>query len=234
MKQIIYLFLFLPMMIWSQSNFDEAEKLFNDKKYEQAQPILEALLKASPSNLKTIEYLGDIAGSNKKWDAAMFYYKKLKQIKPSEANYFYKYGGALGMKALEVNKFKALGMIGEIRESFEKAIKLNPAHIDARWALIELYITLPVIIGGSETKALKYANELSKISSVDGYLSRGHIDEYYRRYEAAERQYKKAFSVASSRVSCQKLANLYKNKMNDPEKAKITWDEFNKKNKAIK
>jgi hypothetical protein len=27
--------------------------------------------------------------------------KKLKQIKPSEANY-YKYGGALGMKALEL------------------------------------------------------------------------------------------------------------------------------------
>jgi hypothetical protein len=48
---------------------------------------------------------------------------KLKQIKPSEANYSYKYGGALGMKALEVNKFKALGMIGEIKESFEKSNK---------------------------------------------------------------------------------------------------------------
>jgi hypothetical protein len=50
-------------------------------------------------------------------------------------------------------------MIGEIKESFEKAIKLNPAHIDAR-ALIELYIKLPGIVGGSETKALKYSNEL--------------------------------------------------------------------------
>jgi hypothetical protein len=27
------------------------------------------------------------------------------------------------MKALEVNKFKALGMIGEIKESFEKSNK---------------------------------------------------------------------------------------------------------------
>jgi hypothetical protein len=103
------------------------------------------------------------------------------------------------MKALEVNKFKALGMIGEIKESFEK--QTQSAHIDARWALIELYIKLPGIVG-SETKALKYSSELSKISSVDGYLSRGHIDEYYRRYEAAERQYKKAFSVAYSKVSC--------------------------------
>jgi hypothetical protein len=42
----------------------------------------------------------------------------------------------------------------------------------------------------------------------------------------------KAFSVTYSKVSCQKLANLYKNKMNEPERAKIIWDEFNKKNKA--
>jgi hypothetical protein len=86
----------------------------------------------------------------------------------------------------------------------------------------------PGIVGGSETKALKYSSELSKISSVDGYLSRGHIDEYYRRYEARD-NIKKAFSVAYSKVSCQKLANLYKNKMNEPERAKIIWDEFNKK-----
>jgi hypothetical protein len=46
--------------------------------------------------------------------------QKLKQIKPSEANYSYKYGGALGMKALEVNKFKALGMIGEIKVIWKK------------------------------------------------------------------------------------------------------------------
>jgi hypothetical protein len=65
------------------------------------------------------------------------------------------------------------------------------------------------IVGGSETKALKYSSELSKISSVDGYLSRGHIDEYYRRYKR-QRDNIKAFSVAYSKVSCQKLANLYK------------------------
>jgi hypothetical protein len=87
------------------------------------------------------------------------------------------------------------------------------------------------IVGGSETKALKYSNELLKISSVDGYLSRGHIDEYTEGKQA-ERQYKKAFSVTYSKVSCQKLANLYKNKMNEPERAKIIWDEFNKKNKG--
>jgi tetratricopeptide (TPR) repeat protein len=174
---------------------------------------LEHVLVTQPSNLKAIEYLGDIAGRNKSWDKAIGYYKKLKQLKPTEANYYYKYGGVLGMKAKESSKFQALGMIGEIKESFEKAITLNPKHIEARWALVMIYIQLPGIVGGSETKAVKYSNELLKLSPVDGYLSKGQIEEYFKRYSLAEQQYKKAIAAGSTKVGGQMLANLYKNKM---------------------
>lgn len=213
MKQILYSFLLLPMMMWSQSNFEKAEKLFKDEKYSQAEVLFEGILKTNPADTKVIEYLGDIAGQSKSWDKAIVYYKKLKVLKPTEADYHYKYGGALGMKAKTVNKFKALGMIDEVKSSFEKAIVLNPKHIDSRWALIELYIQLPGIVGGSESKAIKYSNELAKLSPVDGYLSRGHIDEYFERYTAAENQYKKAIQAGSSKVGSQKLDNLYKHKL---------------------
>ena len=229
MKKIVYLFLLLPLMTWTQSNFDKAEKFFKEEKYDQAQPIFESILKANPSDLKTIEYLGDIAGRSKSWDKAIGYYKKLKQSRPSEANYHYKYGGALGMKATQVNKFKALGMIDEVKGSFEKAIVFNPKHIEARWALIELYIQLPGIVGGSESKAIKYSNELLRLSPVDGYLSRGHIDEYFKRYKVAEQQYKRAITVGGSKASYLKLANLYKNKMNEPEKAKSVLEQYKNK-----
>ena len=213
----------------AQSNFEKAEKLFQEEKYEQARTIFESLYISNPTDLKTIEYLGDIAGQSKNWDKALVYYRKLKDFKPSHANYHYKYGGALGMKAKDSNKFKALGMIDEVKASFEKAITLNPKHIEARWALIELYIQLPGIVGGSESKAIKYSNELLQISTVDGYLSRGHIDEYFKRYEAAEKQYKKAVALTGSKASYYKLANLYKNKMREPEKAKSIMDSYNEK-----
>ena len=214
MKQILFAFLLFPSMIWSQSDFDKGKKLFEGDNFAQAQSVFETFLAANPSHLKTIEYLGDIAARNKSWDKAIGYYKKLKQLKPSEANYCYKYGGALGLKAKEVNKFKALGMIGEIKESFEKAIVLNPKHIEARWALVMLYMKLPGIVGGSESKALQYSNELLKLSPVDGYLSKGQIDEHFGKYISAEEQYKKAIAAGSTKIGAQMLANLYKNKMN--------------------
>jgi tetratricopeptide (TPR) repeat protein len=218
-----------PLMMLPQSSFDQAQKLFEEGKFAQSQAIFQVLLKKDPSNLKTNEYLGDIAGQNKSWDEAIKYYGRLKELKPSEANFCYKYGGALGMKALTVNKFKALGMIDEIKGSFERAIVLDYRHVGARWALIELYLKLPGIVGGSETKAIKYSKELFKLSPVDGYMSRGRIDEYYNRYKAAELQYKKAIAVGSSAASYQMLADLYKNKMDQPEKAKTVLEEFRNK-----
>jgi tetratricopeptide (TPR) repeat protein len=229
MKHIIYLFVFLPIMMWGQSDFEKAEKLYKANKMNQAELLFESVLRSNPSDLKTIEYLGDIAGYNKSWDKAIGFYKKLKKIKPSEASYHYKYGGALGMKAKDANKFKALGMIDEVKASFEKAISLNPKHIESRWALIEIYIQLPGIVGGSESKAIKYSNELLRLSPVDGYLSRGHIEEYFKKYHAAEQQYKKAILAGGSKTSYQKLADLYKNKMSAPEKAKSILETYNNK-----
>ena len=213
MKNILAFVLLFPFVIWSQSDYAKAEKLFEAGRYEQSRIIFENFLKDNPSHLKTIEYLGDIAGHQKSWDKAIGYYQKLKKMKPSEANYYFKYGGVLGMKAKESNKLKALGMIGEVKESFEKAIELNPKHIEARWALIMVYIQLPSFVGGSETKAIKYSNELLKLSPVDGYLSRGQIEEHFKRYPSAETQYKKAIAAGSTKTGGKLLDNLYKNKM---------------------
>ena len=223
------LFLLFPFLLFAQSNYDKAQRFFDEKKYDQAKPLLETLYRSNTTNLNIIENLGDIAGYYKNWPEAITYYKRLKTLRPDESNYHYKYGGASGMYALEVNKFKALGMLDDIKESFEKAIQLNPKHIGARWALVELYIKLPGIVGGSESKAKKYSNELLAISPADGYMSRGRIEEYFKRYKAAEVSYKKAIVASNnSAESCKKLAELYKNKMNEPAKASALLEQLKK------
>jgi tetratricopeptide (TPR) repeat protein len=219
MRQLMIFFVLTPFLLWSQSNFEKGEKLFHAKKIKEAEALFEENLKYYPNDIKTLERLADISAEEKQWEKTASYYKKLKHLKPAEAEYFYKYGGSLGMRALEVNKFKAFGMVDDMKSSFEKAIALNPKHLPARWALIELYLQLPGIVGGSESKALKYSNELAKLSPVDGYLSKGRIDEYFKRYDSAEKNYTKAHEIGNSKVTFQKLYNLYLNKLKEPKKA---------------
>lgn len=125
--------------------------------------------------------MGDIASYSKDWETAIDYYKNLVSMDEINANYHFKYGGATSMKALEISKIRALFYVSDIREAFETAAILDPMHIDTRWALVEFYIQLPGIIGGSESKANEYANELGGISPVDGCLANGCIAEYTER-----------------------------------------------------
>lgn len=232
MKEIFFLVLLVPTMIFSQTNYEKAEKLFAQGKYTAAKPIFETALKESPNNLKTIEYLGDIASNTNDWDKAAVYYEKLKTLKPNQADYYFKYGGALGMKAQTGGKWVAIGLIGDIRGSFEKALILNPNHIEARWAMIEYYLQLPALVGGSEKKAQRYSNELLKISPVDYYLSKAHIDEYFKRYKSAEQYYIKAIQVGGSKLTYERLAELYREKLNQPEKALQVLQNYQDKNKS--
>ena len=226
MKKLLFLFLFVPIVIWSQTNFEKGEKLYQSKKYDEAKIIFEGILKTKPSDIKTLEYLGEIEAHQKAWERSAVYFKKLKELKPSTADYFYKYGGSLAMRAMEVNRLKALGMVDDMKEAFEKAIVLDPKHIPARWALIEIYLQLPGIFGGSESKAISYSNQLAQLSPVDGYLSRGRIDVYFKRYALAEKNFIKAHEIGKSKTTFQKLYNLYLNNLKDAKKAKELKQKF--------
>ncbi len=229
MKILSFFFLLLSFQIMAETDFEKAEKLFQQQKWEQSKALFESFLKSNPNNYKTIEYLGDIAGHQKKWDEAIDQYKILKIQFPKTANYYYKFGGALGMKAKSVTKWKAIGLLDEIETSFLTAAKLDPKHIETRWALVMFYIELPGIIGGSENKATKYSNELMQLSKVDGYLSRGYINEYFNRYKNAELDYIKAHEIGNSKTTFLKLYNLYLNKLKDKTKASKLKEQFERK-----
>lgn len=223
---IVFLLLFTLKM--DASDFNRAEQLFQQEKYALAKPIFEKILKSEPNNFKAIEYLGDIAGHYKDWNLALNYYEKLKNSNPKDANYQYKHGGALGMKAKEGSKIAALGLVGDVEKAFLTAVQLDAKHVDARWALVEFYLQVPGILGGSEKKAQKYSDELLAISPVDGYLARGYIQEYFSRYLKAEIEYKKAFQIGKSQTTFQKLYNLYTNKLKQTKKAEALKLAFDK------
>ena len=75
----------------AETDFEKAEKLYKQEKYDQAKTLFESYLKSNPNHYKTVEYLGDIAGHQKKWDEAIKQYKILKTQFPKTANYWYKY-----------------------------------------------------------------------------------------------------------------------------------------------
>ncbi|TYB79326.1 tetratricopeptide repeat protein [Bizionia myxarmorum] len=221
-KKVLFCLL-LPLIGIAQPTLDQADKLLQQKHYKQAENLLKPFVAQNNSSKRAVELLGDTYGHQANWDAAITQYKQLVALDQNEANYYYKYGGAMGMKALEVNKFSALLLIDDIEKSFLKAAELDSKHINTRWALVELYMKLPAIVGGSIKKSLKYADELEGISKVDGYLAKGTIYEYDKKPDLAEKYYKMAVNIGGSVTCYEKLASFYENQ-NQPEKALLVME----------
>lgn len=208
-KQI--LFFLLPIVSFSQTFFFEVDEMFQNKQYAKAEVVLSTYLNDSPNDVKALELLGDTFAHQENWDEAIVIYKQLVEVEPLSANYHYKYGGVLGLKAMNSNKIIAFFLVDDIEEELKLAAKLDPNHIEVRWALIDFYIQIPNLIGGSEEVALGYAEELEVLSQVDGYLSKGYIYEYNDEPELAEQYYRMAIEVGGSLTSFKKLTSLYEN-----------------------
>ena len=217
MRKMIYLLLF-PALAFGQSKLDVFEDLIKQKQFDKAEIKITVYLENHPNNLDAIELLGDTYGHQKKWDEAIKIYKDLTKANPKNAEYHYKYGGAMGMKALESSKINAIGMVDDIESALHKAAKLDSNHKNVRWALVEYYMKLPGVLGESKNMALKYAYQLEQLSKVDGYLAKGFIFESDDEPEFAEKNYKLAIRESGSLYCYNKLTNFYE-KQKQPEKA---------------
>jgi hypothetical protein len=67
-----------------------------------------------------------------------------------------------------------------------------------------------------------------RLSPLEGYLSKGYIEEFFGRNKKAELNYSKALELTNSKLAFQKLYNLYAYKMKNLEKAKKLKEQFEK------
>lgn len=218
MRNMFLIILSIPIVLSAQNQMDKAIIEFDNKNYTKAETQFKAIVKQNPNHLKAYEYLGDTYAAQQEWGKAIDAFEYLVKKQPDNANFNFKYGGSLGMKAKNSNKFTALFLLDDVKQYLNKAADLDPNHIDVRWALLELYLELPGVVGGSVTKSKNYALQLQNISPVDGDLAFGRIADYEEDFKTAEKHYKNAVHVGGSKTCYSKLIDLYV-KYKKPNKA---------------
>ncbi|NAS14177.1 tetratricopeptide repeat protein [Poritiphilus flavus] len=172
----------------------QIEELISLGKFEAAESLLlQAVQNNSTPELQ--DRLGEVYGFQQKWDKAIEVYSQLSESFPQNADYSFKYGGSLAKKAQNGNKFRALTLVSKIKSNLKRAVEIDPGHIQAYWALVDLYVSLPGILGGSNSRAMEYAKRLQSISTLDGYLATGYVYEYDDKPEQAKKAYMQALQL---------------------------------------
>src|SRR5690606_30256321 len=117
MKKILIIFmLFTVLGSYSQSTMLEIQTALDQGKIQTAKKLLNQRVSENPNDAVALAFLGDIAGFEKDWDTSMALYKNLVQKHPDNADYSFKYGAALGMKALSISKIQSVIYISDIKK----------------------------------------------------------------------------------------------------------------------
>jgi tetratricopeptide (TPR) repeat protein len=216
--------LFSVDLMVAQNNLENAKELYDAAQYEAAKDLLEPIRAKQENDTAVQSLLGSVYAKLELWEKAVDEVEVLVDKYPDNAEYNFRYGGALGMVAKQANKFTALMMLDDVKFHLKKATRLDKGHINSRWALVQLYVELPSIIGGTKANAMQYADELADISPVDGALARGFVERAEENYQAAEKYLKQAVDIGRSATTYTKLTELYL-EMELPEKAFATLQE---------
>jgi tetratricopeptide (TPR) repeat protein len=202
---------------------EKATILYQNNLLDEANIIIGNFLTDHPYDLEAIELAGDIAVAQKNWDEAIRHFEKLVRLNSNNADFQYKYGGALGMKALSVSKWESLSYLGDMRKAFEKSIRLDSHHLGAYWALISYHCKVPGILGGNKKKAYKLAHVLMQMSTLDGLLAHAFLAQHEGKEKLADKLYQDAILNMDTQKSEEELRNIY-NRIT--YKNKLRFDEF--------
>jgi len=170
MKKNVFIFIYfltISLSVFAQSEEDRAIKLYEQKSFKDSQLIFQKILKEDPENERAQEYLGSICFDLMEYQKSASYVKPLVEKHPNIARFHFKYAGAIGMYAKN-NKMKGVFLIDDIKKHFHKAVDLDAKFVDARLALVHLYMELPGVLGGSKEKALFYAKEVQLLDKQAG------------------------------------------------------------------
>src|ERR1700737_3277544 len=146
-------------------------------------PLLAVIIAMPAAAQTTLIEEGRSALLHDKPDAAVQALERATAQTPSRSDAHYWLGRAYGELALKSALVRQFKIAYRTREEFERAVRLDPNNLDARFALVEFYTMAPPLLGGGQGKAFQQANEIKVRDSVLGHRAIALIYEHQRRLD---------------------------------------------------
>ncbi len=177
--------------LWAQTVKDAPlAAMLEAGRYAEAERAASARVAAKPDDMDAYAAL-TLAVLNlndaTRHEAALKHLEACTARLPQAAMCHYGAGSVLGAQALSQGMLKALGSVGRVRDSLARALELDPLLYAARNALVQFYLVVPGIAGGSVAKAREIASAASARQPEHAKLLLALIDMNQKKNEQAER-----------------------------------------------
>lgn len=170
------------------SQAHEYEALIKAKKYAEVDKATNTKLSVEPNNPDALVARTElilIEGKESRLDEAVKLAEQCIAVNPKNSECQEALGNTLGTKAMRGGVMSAISYVGKIRDSFKKAIELDPSNFSARSSLMQFYLQAPSFVGGGTSKAKDFIVETIKYSPAAGALLQASLDLHEENIERA-------------------------------------------------
>jgi tetratricopeptide (TPR) repeat protein len=155
----------------------------------------EALVKAEPKNGSAWIALTRARVYARRSEKAVEAGERATELSPNDAQAFLWLGNALGNRIGEVGMLSKMALAPDLRDAFERAVKLDPSLVEARTALIEFYLQAPAAIGGGVDKAKAQATAIAKYDRARSLFAQARIAQHEKKPAQAIKAYEDAYAL---------------------------------------
>jgi tetratricopeptide (TPR) repeat protein len=197
MTKLIFGLLVTAALSWAGPELERAQQLFQNTQYEEAVRLLNS---APTRDAATLALLGKCYYMQADFKKATGYLEQAVAQAPSFSEYHHWLGRAWGRRAETSSFLTAPGFASKARESFEKAVALNPRNLEAINDLFEYYLEAPGFLGGGMDKANALSERIQQLDRAEYFYAKARLAEKRKEFQTAEQQLRRAMETAPRQV----------------------------------
>ncbi len=206
LRRVLLAALLLAILHTTARAASSARDLLASGHADEAVQTLEQETKRDPANAESYNLLCRAYFMMDEWDRGIPACEHAIKLDPGKGSYYLWMGRIYGEKADRAGFFSAAGLAKKVRNSFERAVQLDPKNWEARVDLAEFYLEAPSIVGGGQDKARAQADALLSINPAMAHWVLATIAARNKDNAAAERKYRAA--IEASHGSAQNWLHL--------------------------
>ena len=173
----------------------DGAQLFEQRRFAASRAVFTAALKANANDAQALTYMGRLAFNDSAYAQAVEWFEKAVTLDDRNPQLLYWLGRAYGRAARKANPFRAPGLARRARDSFIKALAIDPRHPEAREGLVVFYRDAPGMVGGSVEKAYAELEPLKPVAPFRYWLNLGDLHAHEKKWGEAEAAYRAALAL---------------------------------------
>ena len=167
---------------------DQISALFKQRRWAEAEVILQKITVTEPDNAEAWHFLGQTYLARNDAEKAVAALEKAATLAPENSEYQRFFGDACGLSAMKAGLFSKPGWAKKCKAAYDKAVELDPKNVAARYSAMEYCRQAPGFMGGGMDKAYEQASEIKKLNLTLGRRA-------YATLYAADKKYPEAFAI---------------------------------------